>query len=80
MKPEDTGRTIRERRKRLGIGQRALAEIAGVSEHSIVNLEAGRGNPTLKLLDAVLTALGLELVLRVRQPGVDTEPPDVGDD
>ena len=76
MKTAVTGKILRDRRKRLGIDQRTLAEITKVSEHTIVNLEAERGNPTLRVLTAVLDALGLELVVRVRQPPFDTTETD----
>lgn len=62
----DLGARIRTRRKTLGVSQRDLAEIAGVSEHTLVNLETGRANPTWTLLASVLDALGLELQVHLR--------------
>ena len=55
---------ISKRRKALGVNQKELALICGVSEHALCNLERGAGNPTLKLVTAVAEALGLELNLK----------------
>jgi transcriptional regulator with XRE-family HTH domain len=63
---------IRARRRTLGLDQRALAEIAGLSVHSLSDIESGKGNPTLAILSQLGTALGLELTFRLRQPGGDS--------
>ena len=57
---------LSKRRKALGVNQRELALLCGVSEHALCNLERGVGNPTLKLVTAVAEALGLELDLRAK--------------
>ena len=64
----ELGQRLRARRQALGIDQRTLAEIAGVSVHAVSNLEGGRGNPTARVLESLGTALGLELVWQVRTP------------
>lgn len=61
MKKEALGKYIAERRKSLRINQRELADLCGVSEHALVNLERGNGNPTFGLIDKVCEALGLEI-------------------
>ena len=61
MKKEALGKYIAERRKSLQINQRELADLCGVSEHALVNLERGNGNPTFGLIDKVCEALGLEI-------------------
>ena len=66
MKIRDIGSFITKRRKALGVNQRELAVLCGVSEHALCNLERGTGNPTMKLLLAVAEALGLELNLRAK--------------
>ena len=66
MKTGDIGLFIARRRKGLGVNQRELAELCGVSEHALCNLERGVGNPTLNLVNAVAEALGLELKLDVK--------------
>jgi len=57
---------IRERRKHLDITQTMLAELAGVSLHTISDMESGKGNPSLDVLMSIVDTLGLELTLTVR--------------
>jgi transcriptional regulator with XRE-family HTH domain len=71
MNPNNLGQRLRARRQVMGIDQRTLAEIAGVSVHALSNLESGTGNPTLTLITQVATALGLELTLQIRTATVD---------
>lgn len=66
MKIRDIGLFVSKRRKALGVNQRELALLCGVSEHALCNLERGAGNPTLKLVTAVAEALGLELDLKAK--------------
>ena len=66
MKIEEIGLFLAERRKSLKVCQRDLATLSGVSEHALVNLERGIGNPTVKRVNAVADALGLELRLCVK--------------
>ena len=67
MNIEQIGEVIRERRDVLGIDQRALSEISGVAVHTLSNIEAGSRNPTVKSLNKVLRALGMELSVGVQQ-------------
>lgn len=62
---------IKQRRKLLGIDQRELSRIAGISIHALSNLESGAGNPTLATLSKVLDALGLEMKIKPKEPGID---------
>ena len=66
MKTGDIGLFIARRRKELGVNQRELAVLCGVSEHALCNLERGVGNPTLNLVNVVAETLGLELKLDVK--------------
>lgn len=61
--------TLVARRKDLRLRQRDLAELAGVSERFVRELEAGKPSVRLDAVGKVLAALGLELVLRVREAG-----------
>ena len=63
MKKVVLGRYLAERRKALRVSQREMAGLCGISEHALVNLERGTGNPTFDLIEAVTEALGLELRL-----------------
>ena len=69
MKPEELGNRIRSRRLTLGLKQRSLAEIAGLSVHGLSDIESGKGNPTLAVLNQLADALGLDLHLDVCRPG-----------
>lgn len=60
------GERIRERRRALGISQRDLSELAGVSLHTLSDIESGKGNPTLATLEDILTPLGMVLSIQVR--------------
>lgn len=66
MKTGEIGLFISRRRKALGVNQRELAVLCGVSEHALCNLERGVGNPTLNLVNVVAETLGLELKLDVK--------------
>ncbi len=59
------GRFVQERRTVLNIDQKTLSELSGVAVHTISNIESGRGNPTVVVLNRVLTVLGLELQIKV---------------
>jgi predicted transcriptional regulator len=58
---------LRSRRQILGVDQKTLAQVAGVSVHALSDLESGKGNPTLSTLQRVLEALGLTLQVRVQE-------------
>lgn len=66
MKIKDIGFFILKRRKALGVNQKELALLCGISEHALCNLERGIGNPTLKLVTTIADALGLELVFKAK--------------
>lgn len=60
---EQIGIIIKERRKELGINQQELSDLAGVGINSLVAIERGKGNPSLKTLLRILDVLGLEIKL-----------------
>lgn len=51
----------------LQIDQRTLSEISGVAVHTLSNIEAGSGNPTVTTLDRILDALGMEIRIQVKE-------------
>ena len=61
MNKVSIGRYIVERRDALAISQTRLAEMSGVSVHTLSNLETGSGNVTLNVLLKVTGVLGLRL-------------------
>jgi len=67
----DSASLLRESRTLQGLTQTELAHRSGVSLPTVQNLEAGRANPTLATLQAVLNALGLELSLEPRSADWD---------
>jgi transcriptional regulator with XRE-family HTH domain len=66
MNISDLAHRIRTRRRTLDLDQKGLAEIAGVSVHALSDLESGKGNPTLEMLNRVAEALGMEVTLRLQ--------------
>lgn len=58
---------IVRRRKTLKISQRELAELSGISLHSLSNLESGKGNPTLESLLKVADTLGVTIAAGVNR-------------
>jgi transcriptional regulator with XRE-family HTH domain len=67
MNTMEACRLIRKRRLSLRIDQRGLSEIAGISVHTLSNIEAGKGNPTVAILERVLNALGMELRIQIKE-------------
>jgi transcriptional regulator with XRE-family HTH domain len=61
----EIGQTIKKRRKFLGILQKDLSEITEISLRSLIDIETGKGNPTINQLNKILIALGLTLNLSV---------------
>lgn len=57
--------TVKERRERLKITQADLAEMAGVSLATVKDIERGKGNPSLRTLEKILSVLGLEMNFEV---------------
>lgn len=60
---KDLGAVIRDRRRRLGLDQRALAERVGVSRQWIVEAEHGKPRASVGLILRTLEALGLHLTI-----------------
>lgn len=67
MNTKMVGNVIKKRRTSLGVDQRALCEISGIAVHTLSNIEAGKGNPTVATLDRVLSALGMELQIQIKE-------------
>ena len=61
------GKSIKERRKELGITQSILSELSSVSKNTIYKLERGESNPSIEVLDKILKVLGLELRIEIKQ-------------
>lgn len=68
MNEIEFGSLIIRRRKALGISQKILAELSGVSVHALSDIEARKASPTVATLVRLFTALGLELRVQAREP------------
>lgn len=58
---------IKDRRVLLNITQQDLADISGVSLRTIKSIEKCNGNPSIDTLRKIADALGLELIMKVRE-------------
>ena len=72
MTQQEIGSTIRERRKKLGVNQQTLADLAGVAVNTIVAIERGEGNPQLLTMLAVLDTLGLQMSVDTKRLEYET--------
>ena len=67
MTQQEIGSTIKERRKKLGVNQQTLADLAGVAVNTLVAIERGEGNPQLSTLLIILDTLGLQADINIKQ-------------
>ena len=67
MKQRDIGNAIKERRKKLGINQQTLADLANVAINTVVAIERGEGNPQFSTLLTILDTLGLQIDINIKQ-------------
>lgn len=61
------GTVILKRRQELGLRQQELADLAEVGINTLVAIERGVGNPSLKTLERIADVLGLELRLTLSE-------------
>ncbi len=55
------GALVRDRRLRRGLTQERLALATGLSSHTVLDIETGKGNPRLDSLFRLINAVGLVL-------------------
>ena len=72
MTQKEIGNAVKERRKKLGVNQQTLAELAGVAVNTVVAIERGEGNPQLATLLIILDTLGLQLDLHIKTMTYET--------
>ena len=72
MTQKEIGVFIKERRKKLGINQQTLADLASVAINTVVAIERGEGNPQLATLLTILDTLGLQLNINTKQLNYET--------
>ena len=68
----EIGNSIKERRKKLGINQQTLADLASVAVNTVVAIERGEGNPQLSTLLTILDTLGLQMNIDIKQLEYET--------
>ena len=66
MNMKTLGEQIKVRRTVLKIKQQELADLAGVSINTVVAIERGTGNPSIKTLVSVCDVLGLQIVTKLK--------------
>lgn len=54
---------IRDERESKGITQKEMAEKMGITQASLSRIESGKGEPTLKQVQAMLNILGMSLII-----------------
>ena len=72
MTQREIGNAIKERRKKLGINQQTLADLASVAVNTVVAIERGEGNPQLGTLLTILDTLGLRMIIDIKQLEYET--------
>lgn len=72
MTQQEIGNAVKERRKKLGVNQQTLADLASVAVNTVVAIERGEGNPRLSSLLAVLDTLGLQMDINIKQLEYET--------
>jgi len=60
------GKLIKNRRNILEINQQDLSEISDVALHTISDIESGKGNPTLQVIDKLCSVLGLVIKFDIK--------------
>ncbi|MCQ2973432.1 MAG: helix-turn-helix domain-containing protein [Bacteroidales bacterium] len=67
----DCGKILKETRKKIGVTQEELADVAGVSINSIKLIEQGKMNPTVQMFDLIMDCLGMEIIVNQKQPNLN---------
>ncbi|BAU95618.1 transcriptional regulator [Corynebacterium suranareeae] len=68
MNAEEIGMALLKARKDLGLRQAELADLAGVSERFIRDVEKGKATVQLNKVIDVLSVLGLEMTIEIHDP------------
>ena len=75
--PNQIGNLIRRARKKRGLSQSQLGELAGLRQETISLIETGNPAAKLETILAVLTALDLEFRIVPRSKGTAAELEDI---
>ncbi|MFT6244487.1 MAG: y4mF family transcriptional regulator [Salibacteraceae bacterium] len=63
----ELGKSIKARRKTLGITQVHLADLAGVNSNTIIRIENGKINPSIEVINSIVDVLGMEITLSIKK-------------
>ena len=67
---------VREYRSEIGLSQEKLAEILNLDQRTILNIEAGRGNPKFEVLYPLITYLKIPSD-RIFYPDIENQSPSL---
>ena len=67
MNKQEIGAIIQKRREFLSLKQEDLAEMGNVTPKTIYLVESGKGNPSIETLQKILTVMGLEILIQIKQ-------------
>lgn len=59
------GELVREARKRAGMTQAQLAELAGTTQSAIARLESGRRSPSVEQVERLMRLCGFQLIVEL---------------
>jgi len=69
MTNEEIIKTVKDRKEILAINQENLAELSEVGIATLKRFESGKGNITLNNLQKIVSILGLEIRLELKNTG-----------
>ncbi len=67
MNLKEIGSLVKRRRQSLRLDQKDLSRLSGVAIHTLSNVEAGQGNPTVKTLTRIADVLGMEVRVGIKE-------------
>lgn len=72
MNAQEIAKLVRDYRKKSGLSQQALAELAGIGKTAVFDLEKGKATIQLNTLLKVLETLNIKITLRGPHLGEDS--------
>lgn len=72
MTQQEIGNAIKAKRKKPGINQQTLADLAGTAVNTVVAIERSEGNPKLTTLLSILDTLGLQVDINSKRLDYET--------
>ena len=66
MNLSEIGKSIKKRRKLLGVNQLDICSMIDISQHTLSSIENGKGNPSIETLMKIIEILGMEIETRIK--------------